>query len=342
MQYKLLDVMKFFMALVVVGIHAKCFAGAKLGDTMQWFMSLAVPFFFAASGFLLECKTLNLKSEQSAQSIYGHYIGKCLERYLFWMLLYLPLSVLVAWYNSKSMLHDIAVYIRGFLFVGETYYSWPLWYLLALVIAVLLVRILRKWRVSLFAICMIGMVLNGLAWLYDNADRASFVGVAHYLDLIYKLVFTTTRNGFFVGLACVSLGMMAAHLKNKLHQLFPVMLIVASFLLYKFKWPFSVVLGGWGIMLLSICNFYPPCNILNQNGLCERRTSSVCKYLRNQSVWIYFTHMYILVFLKYTFHIKCLSVYELWLVAILLTIGFSTLLIALSKTERFRWLKYLQ
>lgn len=55
-EYKVLDVMKFVMAIVVVAIHTRpemSFSSPFVIRLFESVYSIAVPFFFMASGFLL-------------------------------------------------------------------------------------------------------------------------------------------------------------------------------------------------------------------------------------------------------------------------------------------------
>ena len=68
-------------------------------------------------------------------------IIKLLRLYLIWTLLYLPLTIFGNVLLGKNLLHGSLSFIRGTLFVGENYYSWPLWYLLASIVGFTLVFI---------------------------------------------------------------------------------------------------------------------------------------------------------------------------------------------------------
>ena len=57
-KYNSIDSMKMFMAFCVVGIHVNHFTNDHLTDWVVRLFFTAVPFFFVASGFLLENKIL--------------------------------------------------------------------------------------------------------------------------------------------------------------------------------------------------------------------------------------------------------------------------------------------
>lgn len=102
------------------------------------------PSFFLASGFLC-FRDLNYASFGVAISAgterVRNTIVKLLRLYLIWTLLYLPLTIFGNVLLGKNLLHGSLSFIRGTLFVGENYYSWPLWYLLASIVGFTLVFI---------------------------------------------------------------------------------------------------------------------------------------------------------------------------------------------------------
>lgn len=53
MQYKSIDLLKFVMAIMVVGIHADAIVDEDMPFLLSMMARWAVPFFFITSGFLL-------------------------------------------------------------------------------------------------------------------------------------------------------------------------------------------------------------------------------------------------------------------------------------------------
>lgn len=143
--YPNLDLMKFFLALLVVEIHTrplKCFYFAE--TLIEGIDVLAVPLFFLASGFLcfrdLNYASFGVVISAGTERVRNTII-KLLRLYLIWTLLYLPLTIFGNVLLGKNLLHGSLSFIRGTLFVGENYYSWPLWYLLASIVCFTLVFI---------------------------------------------------------------------------------------------------------------------------------------------------------------------------------------------------------
>ena len=133
-----LDVAKLLMALLVVEIHTRPLRNFPFAETIiEGVDVVAVPFFFMASAFL--CFRGLDESAFAERSSYGAIrarktIAKLLRLYLTWTAIFLPVTIFGSFIYGDSLAHGVAVFMRGVLFVGENYYSWPLWYLLASVI----------------------------------------------------------------------------------------------------------------------------------------------------------------------------------------------------------------
>ncbi len=150
--YPDLDLMKLVMAFFVVEIHAHPFTGNPAAETfVGGFVDLAVPFFFVASAFLC-FKGLCVEDFASADSKASMRVrkttGKLLRLYLTWTVLFLPVTVFGDLLYGKGLLASVASFVKGTLFVGENFCSWPLWYLLASVVAFALVYLCLRGGIS--------------------------------------------------------------------------------------------------------------------------------------------------------------------------------------------------
>ena len=91
-----LDLCKFIMAFAVIAIHTDplvdC-SNTAMSRIGYLFLSMAVPFFFLASGYLLAAKLLFPFSGQEDLSKIRRYMTKILKMYLLWTLLYLPMAL---------------------------------------------------------------------------------------------------------------------------------------------------------------------------------------------------------------------------------------------------------
>ena len=276
-EYKGLDIMKFVMAIVVVAIHTRpemSFASPFIKRLFESVYSLAVPFFFMTSGFLLFRK-ISLPLNEDGEQRIRTYLKRICRLYLVWTVIYLPLTVYGFYIDGLSLLKAIAIFFRNILLVGENFMSWPLWYLLALIVAVSIIYLLLKIKVSKTWIVIISVLMAfvgvGLNYCQDHKLLEPVVDV-------YFKIFLNTRNGFFVGLMFVSLGMLCARLENVAWS----------------TWFCILVLGTVG-MILQYSLFNAPMTfalcVLTISLRTRNIYSGFATLMRTMSTVVYFTHM---------------------------------------------------
>lgn len=136
-----LDIVKLLMALFVVEIHTRPlydFDSTIANRIIEGVDCLAVPFFFIASSFLC-FRGYRIGSSSDDTDRLLARIKKTQEKqlslYVIWSVLLLPLALWGLHIREAGLLESIARLIRGFVFVGQNDFTWPLWYLLASVIA---------------------------------------------------------------------------------------------------------------------------------------------------------------------------------------------------------------
>lgn len=98
-EYRILDLMKFVMAVVVIAIHIRpevSFSNHSVKIIFEGIYSLAVPFFFMASGFLLFRKA-RIPLEDVGKARILSYLKRMLKLYVVWTLIYLPLTIYGFW-----------------------------------------------------------------------------------------------------------------------------------------------------------------------------------------------------------------------------------------------------
>jgi peptidoglycan/LPS O-acetylase OafA/YrhL len=156
--YPGLDVAKFLMALLVVEIHTNPFMVGEPGlatDVIRGIDCVAVPFFFIASGFLCFRK-VDLDGFASAGSASASRVKdtalRQLRMYLAWTALYLPITIWADVAAGNGPIKSALLFVRGTLLIGENQYSWPLWYLLASVVAFALVYLMLRGGVPLMRV----------------------------------------------------------------------------------------------------------------------------------------------------------------------------------------------
>lgn len=196
--YNLIDLLKFICAFLVIGIHTRPFqASSDLLDRIFYYdiSNYVVPFFYACTGYLLVVK----HREEDLHSKLMHRCSKTLKLYLLWSAIYLPLTIYGWLLEGELKLVYLLRCLRNFIFVGENFYSWTLWYLNGLIFALLIIDFLSR-KFTLRQIVYIGSFFYflgiGMTMCHNHLEKLPSV-LANPIDLYFSL-FVTTRNGLFL------------------------------------------------------------------------------------------------------------------------------------------------
>lgn len=220
-------------------------------------------------------------------------IKKVLRLYLVWSVAYLPLT-LYGWIAEENFeLTYLVSCVRNFIFVGENFYSWALWYLNGLIFALVVIDILLN-KFSLKKVVGFGTVMYVIGILLTMFENQLVIFPKIIADLIslYFKFFVTTRNGLFQSLVFVSVGMWIAEIEQidglwvstQKKVIVSLVYIIKVFLSLKggqylsqiFDLPIFCIL--FSIIILE-------CKKINLNG-------KFYEQLRKLSEYIYFIHMY--------------------------------------------------
>ena len=141
-QYYVVDWIKLLAAICVIVIHTcrkkltDMYFGNYAIDLLNYVVSLAVPFFFCVSGYFLYKKITQIGEREK---ILKQTRRKYFRLYLIFSAVYLPISA-YAWlgeyYRGDGILKIGIRALKNYILVGEQPYSWPLWYLLAMIYGV--------------------------------------------------------------------------------------------------------------------------------------------------------------------------------------------------------------
>lgn len=278
--YPAIDLAKFIMSFIVIVIHTNAYIVVP-----EKICALAVPLFFVFSGFFMYKGYVKKGGIKKVDS----YLIKLVRMYIMYMILYLPLTVYGYYINDKNVVSAVISFARNFLFVGECYYSWPLWYLLALIVATGIIRCMLRMKIGITAIFAAGMMMAligyGLDYLHENPTN----GWINRIVGLYFEVFTRTRNGFFIGLGYVSTGMLLAHCEEIIckNRNFVLPVAVLMGIVYRYDVFFSI-------------NIFVPVLVCVIITLCGNMNLRYGLWLRNISTLVYFLHMYIVFALEKT------------------------------------------
>lgn len=269
--YRQLDIFKFVLAIVVVIIHCGL---QQVSTNVYNIFQMAVPYFFAMSGFLMYEKLQNL-----GEAYLNKYTIRILKLYCLWTLIYLPITIytFISW--EVSLAGGIYSFLKNFILVGENYMSWALWFLLALLVACLLLKLFMfKLKANFYLVLAISLLLALIGFLLE-VFRDSGLGN------LYFSVFFTTRNGFFHGFSYLMMGMLVARLQNR-----NILKMISWFLL-----PFLLIASSFLSMQTSWLVNHALCFVVTYSLVhCCMRKNEGLTLLRKLSIWIYLSHLWIL------------------------------------------------
>ncbi|MGL5978391.1 MAG: acyltransferase family protein [Erysipelotrichaceae bacterium] len=218
-QYPMMDVVKYGFALLVICAHVYTVFDHPYVNF--FFVSIlarmTVPFFFASSAFLVA-------KRRSQEGYVKRYVIGLVAVYLIFSLLYFPFGLKFAFAQFGMHWWVIPVtFVAGFFYAG-TYYH--LWYVPALIFAILLVEwLLKRMKLSTILILAIALYCFGAIETYYYIWPQS---IFHSLFDAFVAVFYTTRNGLFLAFVFVVFGYVVAQKELKV----PGWLVVLLFVLY--------------------------------------------------------------------------------------------------------------
>lgn len=279
------DLVKFIMSIFVVAIHAHFMRGNAVADMLisDVIGRIAVPFFFTAAAFFL----FRHAGEEGFGKRVAKYVTRMTVLYAVCTLIYIP--AIMDWNNGKV---SLTKWLKLIFFEGS--YR-QLWFLPALIFAVLLVYGLYKAGLStklIFAVS-VPLYIIGCAFHSFYKPLINLEFIAEYAKDYYT-VFGTTRNGIFFGFIYVALGALLATHSLKLKQ--PVawigfvlssLAVVAEVLIIE---EFAITSKGMGmyisVFFAALFLFWLSIN----SPFLSKLPSKPFKVLRKLSTVIYFSH----------------------------------------------------
>ncbi len=321
-----IDVVKFICAVLVCILHIPPFNGRELEVDIfryinfilqQYLCRIAVPFYFVTSGFLLYRKT---GFENLNVDLIKNYCFKILRLLGTWTFI---------------------------LFIGK---SGQLWYLGALVLAVILLSFLIKKGVSLKKIFILSVFFFMIGLLgtsyYGFIEPLKNYFIPKIIISGYEALFQTTRNGIFFGFIFVFMGALFAQKRIVMNSSTAVGGLVISlavmffeiYFLRHYSQPkdFNMVASLFPVVFFL---FYISTHI-------QLKDRPIYGSLRIIGLVIFFTHSFVNYFVDLALEIAKnkigidLTSFQ-FVIIICLTTILAVVIERLSKKEKFYWLKYL-
>lgn len=275
--YNSIDYAKVIFAIFVVAIHTlQPFTDTLTSEARHFvtaLLSLAVPFFFVASGFLLGNK-LNSTNREGQSAYLKKWIYRIGRLYLLWTLIYLPYAIYGFSIEEVGVVKSIAIYTRNILLVGENFWSWPLWYLLAMLVAGCIIYLLLLCKVKRIYWYILAIIFAISGVLIDELHANNWERVN-----LYYSIFKTTRNGVFIGFPYITMGLFIASNGIWRPKFSLCVLLIAGFITQLCKIPLSTFITIYALFSLIIGIALP------------ERNDELYTHCRLTSSVIYFTHM---------------------------------------------------
>ncbi len=338
--YPAVDLMKFVMALLVIIIHRKMFpnnmdfANFITGDVI---CRIAVPFFFMCSSFFL-FKKIDPKDKIS-KTIVWHTEKRLIILYIIWSIIYIPCNFVKSFtghYDEITLgglLGQILVWIKNFFY---DYSFIHLWYVYSLIVAFPIIYIALK-KLSAKTLSIISFFISVVALIVNEC----------IIDLDVFLPNPLLKLFISSGV-CISLGALLAKsdlkfLINKKWTFFIInftVMIIAGIFRYNSENRIFFVITE---LLAYITAFSVLIICVNSNI----KSHSYYTTLRNYSTLMYFSHLMLMEngfrYISAKTGIEAIATNKpiMFLMAIVFTTTFSFIIINLSKTKGFKWLKWL-
>jgi peptidoglycan/LPS O-acetylase OafA/YrhL len=266
------------MAIVVIAIHTNPFANCNskfVNELAMIIEDMAVPFFFMASGFLLVNNWGDTIEDKKSRL--NKKIMATIKIYIVWTLISFPLSIYGYIESGNGLISCIFSYVKYFLFVGKLYNSYHLWYLLALIYSLVIIRILINRNTKIIGMLVAGTVIYivYLIFLYLEREQINTPIISSVVNL-YEYIFN--KGGVWSGLLFVTIGMYLVEFGNKLNLPISALLLVVGVAIKYY------VLNELGIIISAAMLFAIVLKIKLPD--CDKY-----KTLRDLSKYMYLSHL---------------------------------------------------
>lgn len=316
------DIFKYIASIFVIVIHVGAFSNKSniTGEylcILQWIIRTAVPFFFITSGYLTERKLQKLQRREDKSRYVFHRSAKFFKLFIIWLLIYLPITIVYDILNNISFHNAIYDYITSVIFSGESVSAWPLWYLYASGFSLLILASLSKYKHYL----IIYLSIFVFVYIINIFTTDFHTGVFYY---IHRICDRPLGGGIYL-----AFGMILYKGSSFINKYIIILLLALSFLFKVYDLESFEIWGGIAFFIMAL--------------RIKLKPNDIYLKLRIQSIWIYYIHMYVLVFIMSFVFMKGLqlSIYFVLSISISASIILSYLIYKLSEIKRFRFLNNL-
>lgn len=294
--YDVFDLTKLVLAIFVIALHTGPFKTCVYESFFIGILDIAVPVYFVISGFLLYEK-FRINNDSS---IFLFHAKKLIKSYFALSLFYLPLA-LYQYYNlSCSVMFAVKNYLQYLFFVGEHFYSWPLWYLLASIYSCLFYYWLYKTKnITKKNLLLLITVFSFISMMVDYLLIGNFENSRIFSTVLFLIQRTFVNARLVKAFIFIPVGFIVSLNKEKIkidkQNIICFIIIFLSIILIIYLIP--NYLDNWMYIVFS---YYFVCLLVKKR---EKDFLLECDNflkinIRKLSTYMYYYHMYIVFFLN--------------------------------------------
>lgn len=245
---------------------------------------MAVPYFFLASGFLLGLSLEEPFNAQKNADMLKKFFLRMLKLYLIWSLIYVPLAVKGYCLGGATIVKAVKSYILYFLFVGEHYNSWPLWYLLSSIwTTIFLLMLHHSGKTSFLKLVQYGILISIVSFSLNLLVSADDDTLLFTERVIKDVVNSSIKNGrIMMGAVYIPFGLYISKKKTDKRNYLVFLLLGITL---GICWD-NQLLRGYSTMLSAV-------GLFGWSTYMNIENSDRVKHMGRMSTWIYFIHMYV-------------------------------------------------
>lgn len=323
----ILDVAKFIMAIMVVGIHTL----GRYG--IYPLFRIAVPLFFMISSYLFFSNT----EKRGNLKYLKKFCIRNIKLYCFWFIVLMPIFLPMGGYLTGNLLFNAFKLIVK-LFFGSTFAA--SWYISALVIGMCFVFVCDKEKMNYRIVFGVTFAIYVICCL--NSNYRNLMADNSIIVMINRIYPGTIYNGFLVGLFWIFLGYIFAckgkisdRKRSKIGLIISFVLLMGEYFIVT-KYHLTVDNDCY-FMLVPVCYF-----VFDNLISCEWKCKSIdVKVLRKYSTIIYCVHASLVGLVEHYWisgdnFIECTLKFILVLVMSLIV---ANMIRILEKKKTFKWLR---
>ncbi|NSE47213.1 acyltransferase [Dorea formicigenerans] len=326
-EIEILDVVKFIMAIMVVGIHTL----GRYG--IYPLFRIAVPLFFMISSYLFFSNT----EKRGNLKYLKKFCIRNIKLYCFWFVVLMPVFLPMGGYLTGNLLFNAFKLIIK-VFFGSTFAA--SWYISALVIGMCFIFICDKLNNNHKVILAFTFGIYVVCCL--NSNYRNLMNDSSIIVMINRIYPGTIYNGFLVGLLWIYLGYMFAcqgsmidKKRSKIGLIVSSVLLLVEYVIVT-KYHLSVDNDCY-FMLVPVCYFAFD-NLISCEWKCKRID---VKVLRKYSTIIYCVHGSLAGLVEHYWisgdnFIECILKFILVLFMSLIV---TNIVCVLEKKKTFKWLR---